>query len=153
HARRARDGHRGWLRDRRELLMKTCILFVLAACSIPDNQYTGATDAAPDVAFDASPSMISASPAGDIALGDVVMGQTTAKTTVTIVNDGGLDSGPIRLAFDNTAEGFVLADDACSGKSLAPQHTCTFALVLTPAHVGKTSVALQVDAMPGGSIV
>jgi hypothetical protein len=130
------------------------VLFV-AACSVPEHDYTLAPDTPlgpQDAMAEAPPVMLSISPSGDIALGDVIMGQASAKTTMTVSNSGDADSGALAVSVDDTTLGFAIIDDACAGHPLAAHHTCTFAVALTPSAVGAASVTLHVMATPGGSL-
>ena len=130
------------------------LVALLGACSIPEHDYQlpDAPGGPRDAATDAPAAMLSLSPSGDLAVGDVIMGQTSAKTAITVSNGGGDDSGPLAVAFDDAASGFAIGDDACSGRPLAAHHTCTFSVALTPSALGPASATLRVAATPGGAL-
>jgi hypothetical protein len=129
------------------------LVLFLAACSVPEHDYLlPDTPAPPDAIVDAPAVMLSLSPPDDIALGDVIMGQTSAKAAITVSNDGGGDSGALAIGFDDTSAGFAISDDACSGRPLAAHHTCTFSVALTPSALGAASAGLHVSATPGGTL-
>ena len=141
-----------------------CVL-LLAACSVPATMFApGATtsdgsrppddasgDAGGDAATQAS-AMLSAAPSGAIALGTVVIGQTSAEETITISNDGDQASGMIHVSLDDTATGLAIADDGCSTTSLAGHATCTFGLTFTPTSSAAVQTTLHVTADPGGDV-
>jgi hypothetical protein len=137
--------------------MRFIVIAVLAACSVQATRFTpagGGDDLPPpgDGSNPGTPASLSASPDGDVALGTVLIGQTSAKAAITISNDGDAASGNVTIAFDDASAGFALVDDTCSGQPLAGHTTCTFALQFTPATAAALQTTLHVTADPGGEV-
>src|SRR4051812_20066948 len=130
------------------------VAVLLAACADDGVRHTpDAThpdDAATDGAIDApvNPAMLSGSP-GATDFGDIVIGQTTAKVTYTISNDGEQPSGTLGVILDSTTAGFAVSDNHCSGIALAPHDTCTVAVDFTPSVAGLAMTTLHVGGSPG----
>ncbi|MDB4957835.1 MAG: Flagellar hook-length control protein FliK [Myxococcales bacterium] len=138
--------------------LRFAILFV-AACSVPEENFRHITDGHPgDGPADAMPDgpgsvpMLTAAPTADVMLGDVIVGQASAKSSITVSNNGDQTSGAITIAFDDTTLGLALTDDMCSGQPLAGHHTCTFAVQFTPPQSGTANTMLRIDAAPGGAM-
>ena len=137
--------------------MKTKLLaatLALAGCAIEGN-YTGLpdaynADASPDGMID--PAALTVSPGGDVAIGDVVIGQASGPTTLTVANAGGGTSGAIAIMLDDDTLGFEIVDDACSGMTLSDTQTCTFAVRLAPETAGALATDFHVVADPGGDV-
>lgn len=134
-------------------LIAACAALGSGACNIPEHDYALTDAPLPgDAAVDAPGAQLSLSPPGDIALGDVIMGQTSAQTALTVSNDGDGDSGPLAIGFDGDTGGFAISDLGCAGRALAAHHTCTFSLALTPSALGAAAATLHVTATPGGTL-
>jgi hypothetical protein len=118
-------------------------LILLAACSVQSTQFT------PD---EAKPAALSLTPNGDVALGVVVLGQTSGKTTLFVTNDSDAESGPIDIGFDDATLGFTIMDDECTGQPLAGHRTCSFQLRFTPALAAAVQTNIHVSAAPGGEL-
>jgi hypothetical protein len=139
--------------------MRTMVaMAVLAACNIPSTRFTplgddeGAGDAATD-GGSATPAMLSVSPGESIGLGTIVIGETSGATTITVSNNGDLDSGTIAVTYRDTSLGFVTSNDSCTGQALPAHHTCTFDVRFTPASNAAAQTDLHVAASPGGDVV
>jgi hypothetical protein len=77
---------------------------------------------------------------------------SSAKTTLTITNSGSSASGALALRFDGTSKAdLVLAEDGCSGATLASGASCTVQVTLTPSVAGSQVASLKATAAPGGS--
>jgi hypothetical protein len=129
-------------------------LAALAACNFPSTRFTplGGDGGAPGDDQESTPARLSASPAGDIGLGTIVIGQTSGATTISVSNDGDLDSGTIAVTFNDTSLGFITSNDTCSGKVLSGHHICTFDLTFMPRSNAAAQTSVHVAASPGGEI-
>jgi hypothetical protein len=132
---------------------------LLVACNMPATRFTGVGDDGGSIG-DAggsgsapSPASLAVSPAGTIGLGTVVIGRSSSTTTITVSNDGDLDSGPLTVTFNEINLGFATSNDTCKGRTLAGHHTCTFDVTFTPTIIAAVQTNLQVTAAPGGDVV
>jgi hypothetical protein len=71
------------------------------------------------------------------------------RVTLTVRNDSSVASGPLMVT---APAGFVVQNDACSGKSLASQASCKLDVVFIPMLEAPVAGQLQVLATPGGSV-
>jgi hypothetical protein len=129
------------------------VVCLLAACNVPITKFTGTGDGGGGDGNSGTPAMLSATPSGDLALGTVVIGQTSAKTAVTVSNSGDQSSGPITLSFDDMTLGFAVVDDMCSNVSLAGHNSCTFAMTFTPNNGAAVQTNIKATAAPGGQVM
>ncbi len=135
--------------------MRLAWLAALAACSVPATKFTPIGDGGM-VAGDGkilTSAMLSATPTGDVGLGTVVVGQTSGATTITVSNDGDLDSGSIAVTFDDTTLGFTASNDTCTGSALPGHHTCTFDVTFAPTSNASAQTDLHIAATPGGDVM
>jgi hypothetical protein len=85
------------------------------------------------------------------AFGTVAVGSSAA-TTVTITNSGATDSGPLALRLGGTAQAdLTLAEDTCTGATLASGASCTVQAAFAPRIAGDRIASLTVKATPGGA--
>jgi hypothetical protein len=83
-----------------------------------------------------------------------LIGATSASQTVTVTNNGTAALVFGAGAITSTGANFTVGSDTCSGTSVAPAATCTFAVTLAPpttAGVGATSGAIQIANNANGS--
>src|SRR5438309_6193404 len=106
--------------------MKHLAFIAIAACSVPDDKFAAVDAFVGDGVIDAPPAVLSLDPPDDLAIGDVIVGQTSMPAGFSLSNTGGTDSGEIAIALDNTTVGFAITADMCSGHVLAAHHGCTF---------------------------
>jgi hypothetical protein len=87
--------------------------------------------------------------------GRSVDGSPSQPLQATFTNDGGEPTGQLLLGFDGQdVEAYELADDLCSGQSLAPGARCTVAVQpRATAPVGRKRVSLVASGLPGGVAV
>jgi hypothetical protein len=87
----------------------------------------------------------SVAPADDLEVpfGDITQGQTSTQT-VTVTNAGGADL--VLGAIAGPATPFSLANDLCSGQTLAPTDDCTFDVQFQPAATGLVSDTLDIPS-------
>ena len=86
-------------------------------------------------------------------LGSVVVGATSAtRATFTVRNDGGQDTGPLRVQASGSAPGDFTLDDQCSDEVLAPGASCTFDVAFLPRSRGSKTSSFDVRATPGGKV-
>ncbi len=98
-----------------------------------------------------SPPSIIVSPSST-SFGNVVVGAVSTNTTFTITNPGTTTTGLFTLATSGTdPTQFAISQDTCSGASLAPSASCTFAVRFTPTSAGNKSGSIVASATPGGT--
>jgi hypothetical protein len=137
--------------------MRMLLVLAFAACNVPATRFTPLDDGGGGGGGDdgppATPAMLVASPSGDIALGTVILGQTSATTTIGVANTGDLDSGPLAVTFDDGTLGFAISADTCTGSSLPGHQTCSFAVAFSPITAIAAQTILHVTADPGGDVM
>jgi len=69
--------------------------------------------------------------------------------TFTLTNVGGAPSGVVSVAIDKP---FAIAEDACTGKTLAMAQTCTIGVQYRPETAGMHTGNLSARATPGGQV-
>jgi len=89
-----------------------------------------------------------------VSFGDQLVGSSSAAHTVTIDNalfsSQPLVLGSLSVAGANSAD-FSLGNDTCSGKSLAPNASCTVDVVFTPTQVGSRTASLNIPSNAASS--
>ena len=84
--------------------------------------------------------------------GDVEVNTMTGAVTVTVTNTGGTTAGPIDVALSGSnASQFMLSNDMCATKMLAPSASCTVGVLAAPTATGPAVATLTVSASPGGA--
>lgn len=143
------------MRARHASTLASAALLALAACSVPDQTFTPDAvpiDAAPDAAL--AMAMLSAQPSGDaVALGDVIVGQTSMPQSLRISNDGDVATGALEVVLDDPRAGFEVAPDTSHGHPLTGHQTCDLAIRFAPPRAGAAATMLRVRATPGGEVV
>ncbi len=86
-----------------------------------------------------------------VAFGNVIAGQTSAGTTVTVTNTGGAAASGVSFANANAAR-FPVSANNC-GVSLGAGATCTFSVAYAPAAVGSDSGSVTISYGGGGALV
>ena len=84
-------------------------------------------------------------------LGTVPVGATGTATAFTVTNSGCAASGT--LAVSVSSPEFVIADDTCTGASLAEGGSCAVTLSLKPATIGAKAAVLEVTNSSGNPAV
>jgi len=86
------------------------------------------------------------------AFGNTVVGVSSTDTTFTITNPGGTATGTFTLAKSgNDHAHFTISQDSCSGASLAPSASCSFAVRFSPTGAGAKAAQITASATPGGT--
>ena len=79
-----------------------------------------------------------------LVFGEVAVGSKSAPLSTIIRNRGNLSAPPLSIKPLPTTSSFALQADACSGKNLAPNETCTLVLIFSPTGFGAASDVLTV---------
>ncbi len=86
--------------------------------------------------------------------GSVVLGQTSAPTTLTVTNSGGSATGTLMTNLAGTDAGqFAITADGCNGQTLGAAQACTITVRMGPSSAGAKSATLSVAGSPGGTAV
>ena len=89
-----------------------------------------------------------------VTFGDVPLGQSSEEQSVVMTNVGDTaltyGSGAIRLAGAHRDQ-YAITQDACSGVTVAPQDSCTVAVVFQPSSTGDLPAVLAFDAAAPGT--
>lgn len=86
--------------------------------------------------------------------GSVVVGTTSAATTFTVTNTGGVASGILGVTLGGaTPNDFAIGASSCTGILLAAGGTCTVSVTFTPSSVIARSATLSIAGTPGGTAV
>ncbi len=97
------------------------------------------------------PARLSSSAVVDI--GNIMVGMTSAPSTITITNNGGSTSGPITVGIGGpSASEFQLAGTSCTSAGLAAAATCTADVRFAPTSTGPKAATLNLTADPGGPL-
>jgi hypothetical protein len=84
------------------------------------------------------------------AFPSTVQGQASPNVTFTVTNTGGVPSGQPMVALGGTdASQFGLGMNTCTA-GLAPNGTCTFAVLFMPSSAGAKSASVSATGAPGG---
>ncbi len=90
---------------------------------------------------------------GDGNFGRLLAGSAAQRRSFTVTSDGTADlviGSPIAIG-GSGAGYFALENDLCSGRTLAPDATCTFDVVCTPSAAGAPAATLTIPSNdPGG---
>ncbi|MFO1414878.1 MAG: choice-of-anchor D domain-containing protein [Burkholderiales bacterium] len=97
----------------------------------------------------AAPNLTAAPPV--VAFGNVVVGQTSAGTTVTVTNSGNGGATGMSFAVANSAR-FPVSGNTC-GATLGAGASCTFTVAYAPAAVGSDSGSATITYAGGGALV
>jgi hypothetical protein len=98
-------------------------------------------------------SVVSLSPTS-LTFAGTLIGASSTPQTVTVTNAGNLPLVFPEGAISSTGANFSVSSDTCSGTSVAPMDTCTFAVTLAPptsATAGATSGTIQLMNNAGNS--
>lgn len=107
----------------------------------------GGTDSSALSCTSEAPGNISIS-TSTMSFGDVVNGGTSNLQTVVVTNNGTTATGPLT----NTIAGdFDIANDTCTGNTLAAGANCSIAVEFSPTTIGPHMQNLVISATPGGS--
>ncbi len=88
-----------------------------------------------------------------VDIGSIMVGSTSAPSTITITNSGGSASGPITHAITGpSANEFQVVGSTCTTGTLTPGATCTVDVSFRPSSTGPKAATLGVDATPGGHL-
>ena len=121
------------------------VLFVLAACSIPDKNLVGADAAAVDaLVVDAVPAAVLTILGEPLTITDPIIGASSS-LPVMIKNEGDLAATGIQIS-DDSAE--VALTNNC-GASLGAGQTCTVNVAMNAVSIGAKSVTLTVSGDGG----
>ncbi len=104
---------------------------------------SGTGTAAATAALAASPPLV--------AFGNVVTGQTSAGTTVTVTNSGSVAASGVSFANANAAR-FPISANSC-GATINAGTSCTFSVAYAPAAVGSDSGSVTISYGGGGALV
>ncbi len=88
-----------------------------------------------------------------VDIGSIMVGSTSAPSTITITNTGGGTSGPVTVGLGGpSASEFQLVGTTCTTAPLPPKGTCTADVAFRPASTGSKAAMLNVAATPGGQL-
>jgi hypothetical protein len=83
--------------------------------------------------------------------GTVVVGGSSAATTLTVTNSGGQASSSISVSLTGSnASDFSLDADSCDNTELAAGDSCTIQITFSPSAAGNRAATLAVQAEKGG---
>jgi hypothetical protein len=83
--------------------------------------------------------------------GTVVVGGSSAPTTLTVTNSGGQASSSISVSLTGSnASDFSLDADSCDNTELAAGDSCTIQITFSPSAAGNRAATLAVQAEKGG---
>ncbi len=83
-----------------------------------------------------------------------VTGAPGASTTLVIHNEGDLPTGPLTTALQGaSAANFRLAQDGCTGRSLAARTFCEVQVTFLPLTTGELTAEVVVSGTPGGQAI
>jgi sugar lactone lactonase YvrE len=91
---------------------------------------------------------------GSMEFGIQHPGTTSAEQTMTVSNAGGYPMTVGQIAIDGTnADQFVLAEDACSGRSLPAGGECQVQTTFSPTAVGGQEADVQIPTTAGDTVI
>jgi sugar lactone lactonase YvrE len=104
----------------------------------------GASHSTPITVVVSGTALLRVSP-GTMEFGVQRPGTTSGAQTMTVSNAGGYPMTVGQIAIEGTnADQFVLADDACSGRSVAPGGECQVQVTFSPTAVGGQEASVQI---------
>jgi hypothetical protein len=89
--------------------------------------------------------------ANDAGTNVYVFSETGGTRRFTVTNSGTAPSGQLQLQFDSPSPSVTLADDTCTGATLAPGGTCTFDVTVNCPGAGTSPGNVQVLDVGGNS--
>ncbi len=84
--------------------------------------------------------------------GTVVVGQSSATLTATLLNTGGAPTGVLAQTLTGAGAAMFTAPGTCNGATLAGGTSCTVTITFTPTSVGGHAALLSFTGAPGGSV-